>query len=190
MKTLKRIKVSAILLSCVFIALGVCILIWPGISAVTLCWLVGILAIVFGAMQLVRYCTAGPLGAIFRHDLALGVFGILAGVLLVLHPMGVLSIMPIVIGFYIVIDSVLGLQASIDLARTGHTGWWLALVAAILSAVCGVLLILSPFEGAAALMVVLGISLIFDGVQNLVTVLYLARAARAAAPVEVDYTAL
>ena len=59
------------------------------------------------------------------------------------------------------------IQTSHDAKLFGPVYWWGILVFGILSCICGLLLIMNPFEGASALMILLGISLIADGIQNL-----------------------
>ena len=57
----------------------------------------------------------------------------------------------------------------------GLNRWWSVLAAALLSAAAGLLLIFNPFAGARALMTLLGITLIIEGVQNLFVVIYTTR---------------
>ena len=45
-------------------------------------------------------------GILFRFDLIVGILSTLAGVLLLAHPTGALTVLPIILGFYIIIDSV------------------------------------------------------------------------------------
>ena len=55
-----------------------------------------------------------------------------------------------------IIDSVFSIQAAVELRRFGLGSWGLNLLLGIVGAVLGVLMILDPFDGAAALMIYMG----------------------------------
>ena len=99
MDTLKRYRNWAIALSAGMALLGLVLILWPETSALTVCWLLGVLCLALGVCQIARYCRLGALGVLFRFDLGGGILGVLAGLLLLLHPTGALMILPVIGGF-------------------------------------------------------------------------------------------
>ena len=235
METLKRYRLWAIVVSCCMIVLGAAMILRPDISALAVCYLTGALCIAMGVCEIARYFSIGVIGILFRFDLIVGIlstlagvlllahptgaltvlpiilgfyiiidsvfsiqaavelrrFGlgswglnlllgivgaVLAGVLLLAHPTGALTVLPIILGFYIIIDSVFSIQAAVELRRFGLGSWGLNLLLGIVGAVLGVLMILDPFDGAAALMIYMGVSLLLAGVESIYTVICLSRA--------------
>ena len=176
MDTLKRYRNWAIGLSAGMALLGLVLILWPETSALTVCWLLGALCLALGVCQIARFCRLGALGVLFRFDLGGGILGVLAGLLLLLHPAGALMILPVIGGFYILVEGVFTLPAAVELRRFGLPRWGLTLGLGILDLLLGFLLILDPFEGAAALMIYLGISLLVTGVSGVYTVISAARA--------------
>lgn len=176
MDTLKRYRNWAIGLSAGMALLGLVLILWPETSAITVCWLLGALCLALGVCQIARYCRLGALGVLFRFDLGGGILGVLAGLLLLLHPAGALMVLPVIGGFYILVEGVFTLQAAVELQRFGLPRWGLTLGLGVLDLLLGFLLILDPFEGAAALMIYLGISLLVTGVSGIYTVISAARA--------------
>ena len=83
----------------------------------------------------------------------------------------VLNIICIVVGIYILLDGLLKIQIAIDSKRFGLSKWWLIMTAAIVTGIVGLMLIIRPDEGVRFATVLLGISLIFEGILNLVTAL-------------------
>ena len=144
MEALKHYRTWAIVVSCCMIALGVAMIVWPDISALTVCYLMGVLCVAMGVCEIARYFRLGVVGILFRFDLTLGILSVLAGVLL--------------------------------LRRFGLGSWGLTLVFGIVGAVLGVLMILNPFDGAAALMLYIGISMLITGAESIYTVICLSRA--------------
>lgn len=151
-------------------AMGIIMLIWPDISAVAVCCVLGIIFIATGVYEVVRYCSMGFAGLFFRFDLTLGICSILAGILLLLHPMGAAALLPFAAGLYMVTGSVFDIQASVEMRRLGIGSWVFSLVLGIISTIFAFFLILDPFHGVTALMLFMGISLIIGSIQNLYTV--------------------
>lgn len=177
-KSLKTYKTWAIVLSVVTMALGLVMICWPNISAVAICYLMGAVCIVVGIYEIIRYFDLGLIGVLFRYDLFLGIMSVLAGILLVLHPDGGVVILPVVLGFYIILASVFSIQISTEARHFGFSGWWGALLLGIAGAILGVLMILDPFRGAAALMVFTGISLLVTGVESIYTIICISKVFR------------
>ncbi len=177
-KSLKTYKTWAIVLSVVTMALGLVMICWPNISAVAICYLMGAVCIVVGIYEIIRYFDLGLIGVLFRYDLFLGIMSVLAGILLVLHPDGGVVILPVVLGFYIILASVFSIQISTEARHFGFSGWWGALLLGIAGAILGVLMILDPFRGAAALMVFTGISLLVTGVESIYAIICISKVFR------------
>ena len=68
----------------------------------------------------------GPRSGFFFSYFTL-LFGVAAsalGVFLLIKPDTVVSVLPILIGLFIVFDGVVRLQSAFDLKRAGFTAWW------------------------------------------------------------------
>lgn len=166
----KQFRLWAIIISICMLVLGVLVLIWPKISAVAVCYILGAFCIGTGIYEIVRYFQLGFAGLLFQHDLIWGIFSILAGILLLLHPLGAAAFLPIVAGIYIVMGSIFDIQMSVEMRRLGIGNWVLSLVLGIIGIIFAFFLILNLFDGITALMIYVGILLILGGMQSLYTV--------------------
>lgn len=176
MKALKRAKWGYILYSFLLSLLGLALIIWPETSAETFCIIIGAISLIYGIVKVVEYFARGAVTyAFFQFDLAGGVFLTIIGVVLLLHPKYILLFLPVVIGFYMIIDGVMKVQTSIDAKRFGLRAWWLILTGALLCTALGMYLLFNPLEGGAVLMIVIGVSMLFDGIQNIFSALYTAK---------------
>ena len=174
----KKFQVGAIAVSVCMLILGIVMLVWPEISAMTVCVILGILCAVAGVYKLVRYFRLGFAGVFFRFDLGAGILYILAGLLLLIHPQDAAAILPMAAGIYILFGSVMDIQISVEMHRFGLGNWVLSLILGILDACLGFWLLFNPFSGAAALMMAVGICLIIGSVQNLYSVYCISKAVR------------
>lgn len=175
----KQFRLWAIVISICMLVLGVLVLIWPKISAVVVCYLLGAFCIGAGIYEIVRYFQLGFAGLLFQHDLIWGIFSILAGILLLIHPLGAAAFLPIVAGIYIVMGSIFDIQMSVEMRGLGISSWPLSLVLGIVGIIAAFFLILNPFDGITALMILVGISLIIGSVQSLYTVHCISSAVKA-----------
>lgn len=178
-ETWKRFRMGAIAVSCCMLALGILMILWPDISALTVCILLGIFCIVAGAYAIVRYFKLGVAGIFFRSDLTFGIFSILLGLLLLMHPYGGVTFLPIAVGFFMIIGSVVDIQVSVEMHRLQFRNWGLTLALGIVNIIFAFLLLINPFQGAAVLMVFVGVSLIIDSIQNFYSVFCISKAIRA-----------
>ena len=166
----KQFRLWAIIISICMLVLGVLTLIWPRISAVAVCYILGAVWIGTGIYEIVRYFKLGLVGLFFQYDLVLGIFSVLAGILLLIHPLGAAAFLPIVAGIYIIMGSIFNIQISVEMRRIGIGNWVLSLLLGITGGIFAFFLILNPFDGITALMIYVGILLIIGSIQSLYTV--------------------
>lgn len=178
MKRVKQAKLAYIILSAVLIAAGIAMVIFPDTSAVTICCIAGAVMLVFGLIKIVGYFTNDIYGLAFQFDLAMGIFTAVIGLLLLLHPDKVVTMLPLLLGVVTLIDSVFKLQTSIDARKFGLSRWWSILVISIVNAVFGIVLILQPSDAMTVIMRLAGISVILDGIQNLYIAAYAVKLVR------------
>lgn len=188
MNVVKQAKTSFICFSILSIILGVCLIIWPHVSAETICIVFGLILLLTGVLRIVFYFKGTVFGIPLYADLTAGFLILLVGALLIIHPGDAASLLPIVAGLSLIFDGAFKLQPSADLRRVGVKYWWYILILSILTSACGVLLVLNPFAGLTALMVALGVCLILDGIQNICTVAYVSRFIKKEMPIYANYT--
>ncbi len=150
----------------------------PDMSALWYCRAAGIFIIVFGIVKVIAYCTNRLYRLVFRHDLALGLMNIALGVVLNAYTSPMIAVLCTILGCYTMSDALLKVQIAVEAKFFGLRQWWTILLSALLTGVVGVVLIVSPFESAEALMILLGVNLIAEGIMNIVTIVTAARLVR------------
>ena len=71
----------------------------------------------------------------------------------------------------VLIEGLFKIQVAMDSKRFGINRWWLIMAVAILSGIHGILLVFRPAESMTFLLILLGMSLLCNGILNLITVL-------------------
>lgn len=185
-KRIQAAKLGYILLSVALCVLGGVLIAVPNFSAALLCRLVGVTMLLFGAVKIIGYCSKDLYRLAFQYDLAFGILLIALGGILLFRPDTMVQIICIIMGVCVLADALLKIQISIDSKAFGLEKWWLILVTAILTGVAGFLLVLRPMESARAVMILLGVTLITEGLLNLTTILTAVKIIRRQRPEIID----
>lgn len=168
---MKVAKIGYIFISAALCFFGILLIVDPEISLAAFGIITGVCLIVFGVIKIVGYLSKDLYRLAFQYDLAFGILMIALGIMVILEPDNVIETICIAVGIAFFMDGLLKIQIAIDAKTFGISKWWLILSVAILAGVVGVLLIFRTSESARTLMIFLGISLLMDGIMNLITVL-------------------
>lgn len=170
---------SSVAAAAVTILLGVVLVCWPDRSVSFLCMLLGASVFLTGIIYI--------LGWIARRREGVPAFFVLPGVILcalgvwlMTSPASVVMLIQYIFGAILLFHGVVDLQGAVALMRQRWGRWWLDLLLALLTLALGAVILLNPFGTFAALMMLIGAALIFDGVSDLCIIWRLSRAFRAA----------
>lgn len=156
----------------IMVILGLVLVIWPHILGVMLCYLLGGALILMGVIQLVIFLRGERLGFYNKFSMLMGIVLVLLGIWICTQPHIVLSIIPVVVGIIVLIHGLMDIQYTLDIKRTGNTKWWIALIAAILTFIVGLLLVFNPFTAYEISMILLGVAMLYDGGSDLVLLIF------------------
>ena len=168
---IKAAKIGYIMISILLCVLGIVLIAVPDFSVTLLCRLGGGIMVLFGLVKIVGYCSKDLYRLAFQFDLAFGLLLVALGVILIIRTDAMVNLICIVMGICVLADALLKIQISIDSKAFGIQKWWLILAVAILTGAAGFLLVLRPSESAQVVMILLGVTLITEGVLNLITIL-------------------
>lgn len=161
---LKTVKLSYVIISALECVLGLVMLFYPGFSLSAMGVILGAGLLVFGAVELVVYFTGNAPLLMSRNVLAMGIFFAVLGVIVIANPLELMNFICIMVGIGILAGSLFKIQTVLEARRyVSAGGWWLTFAALLLSAAAGIVLIFSPNASANVLVILLGISLLFNG---------------------------
>lgn len=171
-KALRAAKASYIAMSAAFCAVGVLLIVFPGVSVSAVGIAAGIMLIAFGAVKLIGYFSKDLYQLAFQFDLAFGVLLMVLGGVILVSPDRALVFLCTILGIAILADGLFKLQSSLDARRFGLNVWGALLALAICAGVIGTFLLLHPSQSAKAMMVLMGVGLLFEGLLNLYFALF------------------
>ena len=171
MKEVREFNKSYILISALYIVLGIVFLAMPGLSVQMICYLLGISMLVIGITYIVLFFTRDSVRGILSMDLVIGIVAAAFGAFVLLNQTFIGTILPFAMGIVLLLGAVIKLQNAISMKRLKLKPWYVVLIFSVILAALGAILLVNPFpeEHQDWMIMYTGISLILDGVVNLVS---------------------
>lgn len=143
-KPLRAAKGLYIVLSAALCLMGLLLIIVPDFSAQLVGILCGVLLVAFGIVRLVGYFSKDLYRLAFQYDLTSGILLILLGIIMLCNPSSLMTVVCVVLGFFILTDRLFKIQIALDAKRFGLSKWFLILALAVLTAILGGILMFRP----------------------------------------------
>lgn len=185
-KAVRTAKISYIVMSALFCVLGIVLLAARDLSVSVLGVLVGAMLIAFGIVKLIGYFSRDLYRLAFQFDLALGIFLAVLGLIILLNPTRAMTFLCLMLGIAIMADGLFKLQTALDARRFGLRSWGLILAFALLTGAIGGLLAARPAESVRTLMILFGLSVLYEGLLNLCVALFAVKIIRREQPEVVE----
>ena len=164
-------KIGYIVMSVLFCAAGILFIAAPELSVSIIGVCIGVAMILFGIVKLIGYFSKDLFRLAFQFDLEFGILMMILGVIVLFNPKNLMAFICVALGISILLDGLFKIRIAMDSKQFGIKSWWLILALAIITGVFGVFLIFDSVIGARTLSVLLGLTLLSEGVLNLYTVI-------------------
>lgn len=159
----KKLKWDSIIISLLSIAIGVLCIVLPDESGDALCIVLGVSLILVSIALTIRYIVYERF--LGEHLVMSAAATLILGIFCLVYPSLVQSILTVVLGVFIVIDSVASMADSIYCGRAHMKGWLLMFVVSVITAGLGSAVMFSNF---ATVIIFTGAALIVEGVKRFI----------------------
>ena len=174
----KLAKYGYIITSVILIIIGVRLLCSPSLDMDFVYYMLGGMSIAYGVIRIMGYCSRDLYRLAFQYDLAFGILTIALGIVMIFQAWGIQEQAHTIYGTMLLTDSLYKVQVAIDSRRFGIERWYLILGLAVVTGVCGMLLIVwLPLEVRTA-MILLGLASLFEGASCLDVAMSVVKVAR------------
>ena len=157
---LNIVKSNIVAQAIISIVVGLLLMFWPGITIVTVLYLVGIVFAVMGISSLVSYFRA-PEAERQVGVVATGVFFCLVALIVFLFPQVIAGFFSVVLGIILVICGAVNAVRSGELKKYGERSWGFSMG-------LSVLIIANPFETTSLFVFILGLIIAANGIVDLI----------------------
>ena len=155
----------SIILSVLFMIVGILLIVWPKASLDTFAYVIGTIMIIYGIYSFIDSFSINP--ALCLFEMTNSILSFLLGICVFLNPSIFESILPIVLGIFFIISGAFSSRISFIIKDIDNS-YILSLFTSILMVICGVILIINPGNTALVITTLIGIILIVYSVSAIV----------------------
>lgn len=143
------------------IVLGILAMMAPGVTGLSVAFLLGIIVLIGGIDRIVWAFQAGSFGKGFA-GFVIGGLTVICGALLIANPLFAAGVLTVILALYFILDGVIEIMAGVRIRPLESWKWML--FSGIISVLLGVLIWTQyPLAGAYAMGIMLGIKLLLIG---------------------------
>lgn len=158
-KYIRKLGRNSIIISMILLVFGLFMFTNP-ISTINILMIIfGVLLVVDGLIHLVSYFSIKNEYRFFSSELAQAIIYIILGFVLVCSYEKVSNLLPIILGIWIIVESIFKLQIALNIRDVYDSHWGVLLVMSIISGLLGMVILFNPFESLALLTSVCGLIL-------------------------------
>lgn len=162
---IKKMSITSIVFSLIFILTGIFLLLRPETAINIICYVLGVLLLLSGVVSIVQFFSDKTSDNYLSFSFIFGAFVFIFGLIILIKPAIVASIIPLLLGVWMLINGVTKLSYSLTINKFNNST--VSIIGSILIIVLGILLIFNPFAGAKSLVQIIGISFIVYSVIDL-----------------------
>lgn len=172
-KYIKEYEKRAIISSIIMMFIASLLIIEPATMLNTIVTIFGFGILIDGILSTILYIFIDKEHKMYSNALAEGVLEIIAAVLILLNKTFMISIIPVLIGIWIIVKSIIKLQLSLNIKTEVETGWIFILISSITTLAIGLISIIHPFDTMVTITVLSGILLLVSGVISIIESIYI-----------------
>lgn len=158
---------SSILSSIALVVLGALLFFQSELTIVSISYIIGAVLVGIGVVAILKYI----LNKNNKNelDIVYGIVTVVLGIVVITNPKAIASIIPFILGILIVISSATKLGYGFELRKAKNSLWIGTVVIALITLVCGMLLLFNPFAGAKFILKVVGALIFTYGVLDIIS---------------------
>ncbi len=164
-KFLKSSIISAIGLA----ILGILLVFESELTIVSISYVIGAILVAIGTIAILNFVNDMKKNVKNELNIVYGIGMVVLGIIVISNPKGVASIIPFILGVLIIINSAAKLQYSLELKKDNNKLWNSTMIMALITLLCGILLVFNPFSGAEFITKVVGVLLFIYAVTDIIS---------------------
>lgn len=167
-KYIKKYEKISILSSVLMIIMAILLMLKPTAILNTIITIFGLIILAQGIINLILYFIAGKEERVFSDALIEGILFTVISLLILKNKTFMISVMPILVGVWIIIRSIVKVQLSFNMKAADEKSWILLLISSLITLIVGIIAVINPFEIMVTVTILTGGMLLGTGIIDLV----------------------
>lgn len=161
---IKKCERRSILSSAIMILIAILLIVKPTEAVSTVMTVLGICLLVDGAFSVILYIAMEKQQKMFSNALVEGMVEIMIALVILMNSGFMLSFITVIVGFWIIIKSIMKIQFAVDMKSIDEKSWVLVFIGALITLSVGIFILVEPIASVATVTVASGIVLLIAGV--------------------------
>ena len=170
---MKEIKKSILATSLLYILIGLVLVIYPALPFKLITYVIAALLAVIGIVQIITFFTK-KIGDTSNNGLFTGMIMLFVAALAYWKVDMIVELLPLVLGFIIVISGILTLQDAVNTMRIRSMSWVVLLITALVKIGLGLFIVLYTFEALELAVRIVGVGFLISGISDFIITKYVA----------------
>ena len=145
-KKINKMCNTSLIVSILFIIIGLFVFIRPDTTLSIISYIMGGILLATGLYSCYKYFSTNKIDNIFNFELVYGVLLSIAGLFLIFKPTALAELFPVILGIWIIINSVTKFQYSLLLKKINNQDWAYTGLISLLTFIWGVVLLFNPLK--------------------------------------------
>lgn len=184
MKKIENFKKIFLLMSAVFIIVGLFLILNPQISQQAVGVIIGVIFILYGAIKLIGFIVNAGLKSETTFDFVNALLNIGLGMFVIYNHGKVLTVAAVIIGIITGFESIMRIATAFELKNSNYEKWKNELVFGMVSVLIALFIIFNPFKAVMAVYIMLGIAMTAYGLFRFWSAFKVSEIFKALEPVE------
>lgn len=169
----RKMQGSYIVMAVAYVVFGLSLLVKPELSTTVICYAIGAVCVIYAVANLIKYFTGSMNRMYIEPDFVLSVIICVFGIVTIVRPAVIISILPFIVGIVLVFSGLIKVQDGINLKRFNYDRWFLVLGFAVISVILGIVVLLNPFGTGLLFTRMVGLFFTVDGVLSISSIVML-----------------
>lgn len=165
---MRTVQTNTLVQAVLFIVLGLVLLLMPGITLVTIVYMIGAIFAVSAVVSFVAYFRSGSASYRSSGALTTGIFLAIVALVMFIFPTAVAGFFSVLLGAVLILCGVANTVRSLGMRVFSSSMWVVGTIVGILIAIGGVIVIWNPFDTTVVFVMVLGALLVLTGASDLI----------------------
>lgn len=163
----KKVFKMSLISSVLFLIFGLLLIFQTQNVIKTISIIIGGLLLIIGIFPIINYFKNRNQNFFANAGLLYGIFSVVAGIIIMVNNNLLATIIPVLTGVWMIINSVNKIQLSMELRDRRISAWLISFIFAIIILVVGALLIINPINGAVILSKTVGIIIVIYAILDI-----------------------
>ena len=168
-KIMKSLVKSSYITSSILILLGLVLVVKSEETLKVISYLVGGVLITLGIVAFIKFFKNSEKNVPDNFDIIYGIVTIVFGIFIIFNDKLVASIIPFVLGAWILFKSAFKVAYGFELKGKNNPIWKTTLITSGISALVGIIILFNPFKTASIVFMLIGIALIAYGIMDIIS---------------------